>query len=203
MVVRDVEFAVDEHGQAQFSGMRMTVDEFLSLPDDGGKYELVDGVVLMSPWPSPPHQKVAGEIFAQIKWFLRTHALGEVFMEIDVHLGRSPAGGDLVYGPDVIFVRSERVRSMHERIVGPPDLVVEVVSPGSRGRDTITKRGDYERFGVGEYWIIDPARDAMTFLRLQGGQFVEVNPNPDTFASHAVAGFVLDLKPIRDAFKPW
>ena len=66
-----------------------------------------------------------------------------------------------------------------------------------------TKRADYERAGVGEYWIIDPQRQTMTFLRLQDGKFVEIPPDADSFRSQPIPGFALDLKPIREAFKPW
>jgi Uma2 family endonuclease len=205
MVIRlhELELDRDQLGACQFAGLRMSVEEFLDLPDDGCKYEMIDGVVTMSPSPVPSHQRVAGEIFAQIKWFLRSHPVGEAFTELDVHLNAGRGGGDLVYSPDVIFVRRERLADMRERIVGAPDLVVEIISRGSRKRDTITKRGDYERFGVGEYWYFDPARETMTFLRLSGGAFVEITPVVDAFTSLAVPGFVLDLKPARQAFKPW
>lgn len=198
-----VKLSDDERGEAQFLGLRMAADEFLSLPDDGFNYELLDGVVVMSPNPTPPHQRVAGEIFSQIKWYLRDHPVGEVFFEIDVHLGRGARGGDLVYRPEVIFVSAARLPEMTEKISGAPELVVEVISRGSRRLDTQTKRGDYERSGVEEYWLVDPQRRALTFLRRAGGKFVEAQPDGDTLASSAIAGFELDLKPVRAAFEPW
>ena len=69
--------------------------------------------------------------------------------------------------------------------------------------DSETKKDDYERFGVREYWLIDPQREAMTFWRLTDGKFIEVPASGETFASEAVAGFELDLKRVREAFKPW
>jgi Uma2 family endonuclease len=188
---------------AQFCGLRMTADEFLGIPDDGYNYELIDGVVVMSPSPKPVHQRVAMEIASQITWFLRDHPVGEALPEIDVHIGQGPNGGDLVYKPEVIFVRAERLPQMHDKIFGAPDLVVEVISRGSRLYDSETKRNDYERFGVGEYWLIDPQRKSMTFLRHDGEKFIEVAPDGDHFASQAVPGFVLDLARIREKFKPW
>ena len=203
MVVRHHEILQVDAGEAQFRGLRMTADEFLRIPEDGFKYELVDGVVIRSPTPLPRHQRIAVEIVSQIKWFLRAHPVGEVFMELDVYLGVGPARGDLVYAPDVIFVSAERVRSMEEKIVGAPELVVEVISRGSRRMDTITKREDYERCGVREYWIIDPHQPSITFLRLRNGRFESVDTPGDSFASEAVPGFVLDLKPVRESFKPF
>ncbi|GMU83419.1 MAG: hypothetical protein AMXMBFR47_32890 [Planctomycetota bacterium] len=194
---------VDERGHPCFAGLRMGVAEFLELPDDGFKYELVDGVAVMSPSPLPAHQEVAVEVAYQIKAFLRSARVGRVFTDIDVHLGAESPGKDLVYKPDVVFVREERIAGMAEKIVGAPDLVVEVISRGSRRMDTITKRGDYERFGVGEYWIFDPQRSAMTFLRRVDGRFAEVTVRGDEFRSESIPAFVLDLIPIREAFKPW
>ena len=196
-----IQSAVTErHLHPQYCGLRMTAEEFFSVPDDGRNYELIDGVVVMSPSPTPKHQRIMMEIAGQLFVFLRNHAVGEALPEIDVHLGQGPGGGDLVYKPEVIFVRAERMEGMEEKITGAPDLVVEVVSQGSRRMDTETKKTDYERFGVGEYWLIDPERKTMTFWRLTGGKFAEVNPKGDQFKSEAVPGFNLDLTPIRDRF---
>lgn len=192
-----------EYTEAQFRGLRMTADEFLQIPDDGYNYELIDGVVVMSPSPSPKYQRVAVEIAAQIAWFLRDHPVGEVFPEIDVHIGQGPTGGDLVYRPQIVFVRAERLRGMEDKIIGGPDLVVEVISRGSRRMDTQTKKHDYESFGVREYWLVDPDRERMTFYHLESGRLVEVPAQGDAFASQAVPGFVLDLARVREKFKPW
>jgi len=181
----------------------MSVDDFLKLPDDGCNYELIDGVVVMSPSPTPEHQHVTMKIAAQIEWFLRDHPVGIVLPEIDVHIGQGPTGGDLVYRPEIVFIRAERLRGMRERIVGAPDVVVEVISRGSRRMDTETKKDDYERFGVREYWLIDPEREAMTFYRLDHARFVEVSPERNTFTSEAIPGFTLHLGPVRESFKPW
>ena len=194
--------ACDEH-EPSYCGLRMTADEFLQIPDDGYNYELIDGVVQMSPSPEPQHQSVAGEIFRQIGNYLMEHPVGRVWPELDVHLGRGKDGGNLVYRPEVVFLRNDRLKGMRKKITGGPDLVVEVISQGSRRVDTKTKRKDYEDFGVKEYWIMDPQREAMLFLRLEGGRFIEVPPHGNAFTSQAVPGFVLDLKLVREQFKPW
>ncbi len=198
-VIPDIEMAAG----SQYVGLRMSADEFLQIPDDGCFYELIDGVIVMSPSPTPKHQSAMVEIARQIANFLVDTPLGSVFAEVDVHLGEGPTGGDLVYRPEVIFVRKDRLRQMEDKIFGAPDLVVEVISKGSRRFDTETKKCDYERFGVKEYWLIDPARSAMTFYRIQEGRFVEAPVSGDFFASQAVPGFQLDLKRVRDTFKPW
>ncbi|MBI4579614.1 MAG: Uma2 family endonuclease, partial [Planctomycetes bacterium] len=149
--------------EARYHGLRMTADEYLRLPDDGRWYELIDGVVCMSPSPTPAHQKVAARLVGQISAWLDRHPIGEVFVEVDVQLGVGPRGGDLVYRPDVVFVRGDAAGAITDRISGPPHLVVEIISPSSRRFDHETKKGDYERCGVEEYWIIDPERREMTF----------------------------------------
>jgi Uma2 family endonuclease len=104
-------------------------------------------------------------------------------------------------GLGALLVAEHRARS-RRRIVGPPALVVEAASAGSRRYDAITKRDDYERFGVAEYWPVDPEPDVVTFHRLEDGQYVVVAPEGDRFASRAVPGFVLDLAAVRRLFEP-
>lgn len=186
-----------------FAGLRMSADEFLRLPDDGQFYELIDGVVQVSPSPTPEHQAAMIEITGQLFKYLEARPLGRVFAELDVHLGQGPGGGDLVYRPEVIFVSADRVRKMRKRIVGAPELVVEVISQGSRRLDSQTKKQDYERCGVVEYWLVDPARESIRFYRRKGRKFAEVRVSGDTFKSMAVPGFVLDVARVRDTFKPW
>lgn len=198
-----IKLSESDLGTAQFAGLRMTADQFFELPEDGYNYELLDGVVVMSPSPKPKHQVIAGEIFAQLAWFLRDNPVGEAFMELDVHLGKGDAGADLVYRPEAIFVVADRIERMRERIVGAPDLVVEVISSGSRGLDEVTKKGDYERFGVREYWLVDPDHDRITFYRLTNERLVEIQAEGSTFDSEAVPGFKLDLDRIKIKMREW
>ena len=187
--------------EAQFSGLRMTADEFFDLPEDGYRYELVHGVVVMSPSPTPRHQAIVMELAGQIHAYLRAHPVGQVLAETDMHLG-AVRGRDLVYRPEIVFLRTERWKEVlvADRITGPPDLAVEVISPGSRRYDSETKREDYERFGVAEYWLVDPERSTMTFYVLEGGRFVAAGSDGETFASRAVPDFVLDLARVRALF---
>lgn len=187
--------------EALYHGLRMTADEYFQLEEDGFWYELIDGVVCMSPSPLPRHQEVAAQIVVELGSFLRTHSVGKLYFEVDVHLGAGPMGGDLVYRPDVIFLRAEHAARCRDRIVGPPALVVEVVSNTSRRYDNVTKKADYERCGVAEYWIIDPERQTMTFYRLHEGRYIDAAPEGDRLASTAVPGFALDLARVRKAFQ--
>jgi len=154
----------------------------------------------MTPSPSPRHQQVALEILWQMNSFVRANPGGRVFHETDVHLGQGPEGGDLVYRP-IVYYRADRLGGMANRLVGPPDVVVEVVSPPTRRYDRQTKRDDYERCGVGEYWLVDPEQNEFTFLRNENGRFATVAPTGDHFASRNIPGFTLDLAEVRKRFQ--
>jgi len=199
-MVASVLIASPEGREARYRGLRMTADEYFALEDDGFLYELVDGVVCMSPSPTPDHQDAATQITVQIGGYLEKNPVGKVFIELDAHLGPGPTGGDIVYRPDVVFIRTEKVARNRKRIDEPPDLAVEIVSDTSRRYDNETKKGDYERSGVMEYWIIDPHRGTMSFYRLRDGRYELIQPKGDNFTSEAVPGFMLDLARVRRTF---
>ncbi len=187
--------------EARYHGMRLTADEYFALEDDGCRYELIDGVVCMTPSPLRKHGLVVSEIAYQLCNFAKEQAIGEVAQDMDVLLGKGPRGGDLIYRPDIAFFKAGRVPDDAERYKLVPDLVVEVASVSTRRFDRETKKADYERLGVSEYWIIDPLRRTMHFFRLKEGRYVEVQPEVDRFASSAIPGFVLDLTELRKTFK--
>ena len=197
--------------EPQYVGLRMTAADYAALPDDDFKYELIDGVVVMSPSPTFGHQDIAGEIESQIRAFLRRHPIGRVVRETDVTL--DPIR---VYRPDLVFLSNERVPRRDERIRAIPNVIVEVLSPASRAMDLSTKRDDYERFGVSEYWIVDPDAGTLTFLRLPEasevkslrtrvakgarpvkGRYQTVNVKGGKFRSAAIPGFTLDIAAVK------
>ncbi len=180
---------------SRYAGMRMTADEYLSLPEDReSRYELVDGVVTVTPSPMFGHQQIAAEIERQLGNFLLENPTGGVAHEVDVKLG-----DDLVYCPDVLYVKGT-LTDPFKRLTTPPNLVVEIASPSSGEYDAETKRRNYEAAGVSEYWLIDPARRAFRFLVLEGGVYREVNASGDRYASSVLPGFELDLTLIRRFF---
>lgn len=188
-----------EH-EPQYHGLRMSADAFLAIPEDGFSYELVDGVVCMSPSATPLHQKIAFEIAMQFNLFLQTHPIGEAFLDVDVVVRKGSDGKDVVYQPDLVLVRPEKVAPDYSRLTGLPDVVVEVISTGRRRYDAETKHSDYERAGIGEYWLIDPYRKKFAFWRLEGGRYIEVAAEGERFASQSAPGFVLDVGRVRAIF---
>lgn len=186
--------------QTAYLGLRMTADEYFALGETRERYELVDGVVLMSPSATPRHQRLIGLIQHMIASFLDKNPVGEVFVELDVHLGTGHSGRDLVYRPDLFFLTMDKAHRLSDRATEPPDLIVEIVSPSSRRFDHETKKDDYERAGVAEYWIIDPEHAQCLFYRLSDTGFVAAPLGPHFYESQVLAGFKLDLNRVRAAF---
>src|SRR5262245_59038093 len=121
-----------------YNGLRMTADEYLSLGETPDRYELVDGVVIMSPSPTPIHQLLIQELQLQAGLYARAHSGTLVFPDTDLRLGPRQ-----VYRPDLSVYAPGRWRGIPERLDLPPDLVIEIISPGSKPFDLITKRADY------------------------------------------------------------
>ncbi len=135
---------------------RQTVSEYLSGPEDLRRRELVWGVVREPAAPLCDHQSVVTRATVLLALHVGAHDLGRVLVSpVDVVLDERKA---LVVQPDVVFVSTARAGFVRDRIWGAPDLVVEVLSPGTRRRDRTYKRQWYRQYGVREYWVIDPVR---------------------------------------------
>lgn len=143
-----------------------TYDHYAALPDDGQRYEIVDGVLfLMTAAPNTWHQKVAGRIFRYLSTYVEDTALGQVFIApVDVKLTPKT-----VVQPDVVVVLKAGFEKItFSYIEGAPDLVVEVSSPKTVGHDRAEKQFAYARAGVSEYWFVDPLAHTVEVLVLEG-----------------------------------
>lgn len=140
----------------------LTWDDIKNLPETGGRTEIVDGELVMSPTPNFRHQKIAGRLGLRIAPFVETQALGE-FGLLPLHVILAP---HVHYEPDLWFVRADRVALIEANYInGAPDLAIEILSPGNREHDLVVKLRDYERYGVGEYWIVDPDSETILVYR--------------------------------------
>lgn len=193
---------INGRSSPRYHGVRMSATEYFAAEDDGFRYELVDGVMVTAPSPTRRHQGVVTEILFQITAYLRDNPVGDVWPDLDVHLGPKPDGEDLVYRPDIVFVRVGRLSPSSNYVDVPPDLVVEVVSGLTRRYDSETKRDDYERFGVGEYWLVDPELNQFTVFRRVGERFAANVIEADSVESSAISGFVLDVARVRGVWGP-
>ncbi|HEU0051926.1 MAG TPA: Uma2 family endonuclease [Longimicrobium sp.] len=154
---------------AQSAARRWTYAEFARLPDDGNRYEVIAGELYMTPAPHPFHQEVVIRLSEWLRPYVREHRLGRVIVSpVDVLF----AEGDY-FSPDLVFVRRERREAITARgVEGPPDLVVEVVSPGGGPRDRVLKRQRYAGFGVPEYWVVDPMLRQVEVYRPDAEPFI-------------------------------
>jgi Uma2 family endonuclease len=134
------------------SARHWTRAEVLALPNDGNRYELVDGELLVSPTPRLTHQVVVRSLYRLIDAYVLEHNLGEPF-ELP---GDLSLGAGLVVQPDIFVIRElPELPSGTWADVGVPILVVEVLSPSTARHDRIVKRRAYQRAGVATYWIVD------------------------------------------------
>ena len=145
-----------------------TYDDYAVLPDDGQHYAIVKGVLLMTPAPTPEHQDIVGEIYACLRTRVKLASLGRVFMgPLDVVLGPKN-----VFQPDVLVVLNAHLdRIQAKKMVGAPDLVVEVVSPGSGVMDRIAKYAVYAHAGIPEYWFVKPDSQTVEVFALEDGEY--------------------------------
>ena len=150
---------------SQTSVAKLTYQDYRQLPEDGRRYEIVDGELYMTPAPTTHHQEVVGELFLSLSRYVKERGLGRVFVApLDVVLSEHT-----VVQPDIVFVSSTNVGIIKEEgIFGTPDLVVEVTSTSTGERDVGLKRRLYLRAGVREYWIVDPDEKSLTIVRPEG-----------------------------------
>lgn len=149
--------------------VRFTYEDFLLFPDDGKRHEIIDGDHFMTPSPATKHQRASGRLSAAFVNFLKVHPLGEAFAApFDVILSDE----DIVE-PDLLFVSADRRAIITDKNVrGAPDLVIEILSETTRKTDEIIKRKLYERYGVAEYWIVDPDLETVKVYRMTDHGYV-------------------------------
>ena len=144
---------------------KYTVEDYLAIPDEYPRYELLEGELVEMVSPTSRHQIVSRRLFKILDAYCDAKDLGEVFYApLDVLLARQ-----VVVQPDILFiVKARTAKLIGERITGAPDLVIEILSPTSSTRDLNQKRKLYARYGVPEYWIVDPDDQTIEVQRLQG-----------------------------------
>ncbi len=157
--------------KAKYHLTKANVSIYERLEDDGFYYQLVEGVLHVAPSPFTLHQRVSSRLNDLITSFLKTHPLGELFYApLDVELN------DLnIFQPDLLFISNNRLEIITEkRVVGAPDLVIEILSKSSRKVDLTTKYAVYEQSGVLEYWIVDPDEKRFSFYHLKNHKYHEI-----------------------------
>ena len=136
------------------------------MPDDGHRYELLDGTLLVSAAPSRRHQRVLRDLVVLLQAACPPH-LEVLFAPFDVVLA-----DDTVLEPDLLVARRDQFTE--SELPGPPLLAVEVLSPSTRRIDLLLKRDRLQDAGCPSYWLVDPDEPSLSALELQDGRYVEV-----------------------------
>lgn len=171
--------------------LKLTYADYLATPEDK-RYELLNGELLMLPAPDELHQRTQAELGYNVMAFVKTRGLGRVyFSPTDVVL----SDVDVVQ-PDLLFVSNDRLDILTAAgVQGAPDLVVEILSPGTAERDKGYKRALYAQHGVKEYWLVGTDAGTITVLLLEetGYEVVGTFGEGDTLTSPTLDGFSLHI----------
>lgn len=166
-----------------------TAADLAEIDDDRNRYEIIGGELIVSPSPTESHQWASGNLFALVRQHVMDNRIGLAYAApFDVYLSEHD-----VVEPDIVVVLKEHRDRVHQHgIVGPPDLLVEIVSPSSFRVDRVRKAATYATFGVPEYWIADPDARSILALTLVGQHYEPIPSDDGLIHSRAVPGLVID-----------
>lgn len=175
----------------------MTVDDLDATPEDGNRYEVIEGELFVSCAPGLPHQLVTANILHQFMNYLETHPIGRIVPTPGLILSRHSG-----VVPDIVFYSHARGDEIiwNERLNAAPEIVIEILSPGRENiaRDRVAKRKLYDKHRVKEYWIVDTENRSIEVYRL-ANQSLELHAtfgNNDEITSPVLPGFSCPLSKI-------
>ena len=171
---------------------RLTVADLDACPDDDNRYELIEGELFVSRAPGIPHQRVLHNLQMELGFYLKENPVGilvpgtgAIFSDYDAVI------------PDIVFVSNDRWTEVTsgQKITSAPDIVIEILSPGSenRRRDLSVKRQLYAKYGVKEYWIVDSENQSVLIFHLREQTLEEIATlrRADEITSLLLPGFHL------------
>lgn len=146
----------------------LTYKDYLSLPNDSNRYQILEGELVITPSPSVKHQKVSRNLEFILFSYIKDNDLGEIYdAPIDVMLDNIN-----IVVPDIVFVLKDRINIIEDnKIVGAPDLVIEILSHSSVRYDRIRKTQIYSSHGVEWYWIVDAENQTLEEYHLEGSTY--------------------------------
>lgn len=150
-----------------------TIMEVFKMLPQGTLAEVIENTLYMSPTPTGQHQRILKELLVQLDLTLRETNMGEVFISpLDVFLDEAANAVQ----PDIFFIRSGNLSIVNPNghVHGVPDLIIEILSPGNATHDKVRKKDLYEKFGVKEYWIVDPLTKNTIGYSLVENKFVSL-----------------------------
>ncbi|HLW79212.1 MAG TPA: Uma2 family endonuclease [Terriglobia bacterium] len=175
---------------------KFTHADLLVMPDDGKRREIVDGELFVAASPLSKHQLVVSNIASAFFLYLHDHPVGKLLVApLDVILSDYD-----VLEPDLLFISDEHRGIIQDWVRGAPDLVIEVVSPTTARQDRGPKLKAYARFGIPEYWIVDPEKNTVEVYRLKERSYqpAQVLAEDEILSSPQLPGLALAL---RDMFE--
>ena len=177
------------------AAVKFTYEDYRATPDDQ-RYELLDGDLVMVPAPNLKHQEVQGRLHYKLVEFILDRELGKLLLApCDVVLSDSD-----VVQPDLLFVSRDRehLLSNGNNVQGAPDLVIEILSPSTADKDQGVKRELYGRYGVAEYWLVDPLAETVSIHRRRAGKLTATRTvrRGEALRSPLLAGLELHLNDI-------
>ncbi len=142
-------------GRSVPEASKLTYEDYVTLPDDGRRYEILDGELAVSPSPTSAHQLVSENLSFGLSAWVRARGLGRIwYAPLDLILEPS-----VVMQPDIFFISNARSSIVTKRgVEGAPDLVIEILSESTAARDRGVKMHIYARHGIARYWIVDVDR---------------------------------------------
>ncbi|MHB8482278.1 MAG: Uma2 family endonuclease [Nitrospiria bacterium] len=175
--------------------IKLTYQDYLQISDDLNRHEIIDGEHYVTPSPMFRHQRVLSKLFFKLFQWVEDHELGVILpAPIDVVLSDI----DIVV-PDIIFISKPRLTIKTEKnIQGSPELVIEILSPSTASRDIGIKKRLYEKYGVAEYWVVDPDRKTVSVFTLVNEKFSNSHQFSvkDKLASDQIPGLQISLSSI-------
>ena len=168
----------------------LTIDDLEDTPEDGNRYEIIAGELVVSPPPVPIHQQVSGRFRDEVRDVTKASDLGVIYCApIGVQLAEHEA-----VEPDLVFIRCERRHIVGPKYIdGVPDLLVEVLSPKTRRRDQLIKFRLYERVGVPEYWMVDPILRTVDAYALVEGRYERLPEVDGVIRSTVIPGLAIEV----------
>lgn len=183
------------------TGKRLTYEEYLDTPTTNLRYEIIDGVVTMSPSGTSDHQWLVGEIYTRLYQYVREHRLGVVIIApMDVVIRQTPQLK--TRQPDVFYLSAERTgirgrRGLRrlQRIDVVPELAVEILSPDETRTTQAGKLADYAEIGIPEVWLVSPEAETIEVLQLTEGSYRRAGlyGAGDRVASPVLPGLILEI----------